>query len=204
MNTRIIAMALLLAACSGSSTDEATTGHEVIEETLESPEIVDVIEVEEITQLPKGQHGYSNGLLATQTLSEGWSVSETWGTWTLGSMSTLNLIPDNQDADALDVYFSVFPPPADPAYLQTIRVSSNAFDTQTWEFSPDVTPACVHRRIILRAPIGDTPNIEIIFEISNPVSPAAYGQSEDVREIGLGLQRIYESLQTEEPIEAPC
>ena len=203
MHVRLMFAALLLGACFGCSSENEP-------DTIALPDNANELAVEppaaseEIPQLASGEHGYSQGLKAATTLGDGWSGIETWGTWSLGSTAVLNFAPDRPSTEALDVFFTVFPPPVDPAFTQTITVSSDAFDTETWVFLPEENHSCIYRRVKLREAVGTRESFQITFNISNPTSPAEYGQSEDTREVGFGLMRIYESSADTPPANSPC
>ena len=199
MHLRTLLLAGLLAACSGSNseTDTKETSQNEVEAAqplpVEATPVDEVVTEVEVEELAVGSHGFSLGYPGVDMLDQGWSKAEAWGTWTLGSIASLNFKPELTDTDELHVYFMVFPPPNFPELKQSVSVTLDGEFVDTWTFTEADSNACIHREISLSLSKKSDPPYSLKFEISSPVSPESLGLGGDKREVGFGLMKIVEA-----------
>ena len=194
-------IALLLAGCSGSSSETDNKVDEPeIAEIKETPDTeLNSVDTETIRA---GTHVYSAGNAGVDQFVSGWSAFEAWGTWTNGAEASLRFTPMLEDPSALHVYFMVFPPPRIPEFEQSVGVVINGVAQDTWTFGETDSQSCTHRIIEL---VGDSSApYDIQFTIGSPMSPKDAGMSEDDRKIGMGLVQIIEATAGAGEPTPPC
>lgn len=122
-------------------------------------------------------------------LGWGWSGIEPWGVWTDSRFATIS--------------FSVPSPPTRPIHLAarvrwfispkhpdlSVAVSANNIPITNWKFS--LPNPARNVEIVLPPSVwsGGT-DLQLVFEIDQPRSPASFGEGGDTRLLGLGLEAI--------------
>ncbi|OVZ83532.1 hypothetical protein CBW54_16000 [Yersinia kristensenii] len=134
-----------------------------------------------ITILPKK---YNSGTLGDGDfiLGNGWGQRESWGVWSEGNIATIYIPCQDKQ------FFS-------KSKKLTLSLTVQSFSTQNIKFS-------ANRNILWQGDILGSPTnisfpisldmckndeLNIIIDISNPVSPKELGLSEDTRKLGIGL-----------------
>ena len=133
--------------------------------------------------LPGGSISFSNDSSGRNALLEGWAHPESWGTWTVGKHSRMRIKIDRSIRE-----LTVDCIPFLHKNHSTLEVVCLVRDRRTvWEFS-------IRRQgwmptIVLHEADADPEgNLEIIFLISEPTSPAILNESHDTRLLGIGLK----------------
>jgi len=123
-------------------------------------------------------------------LISGWSFLEPWGVWSDGNnaMIQINLPEQLSKRLFLFVAFHAFVAAGDIKRNISIHVESCEIDSFDFCFGQEYE---VRRYAIDLAKLNAKKNIQVMFMISNPISPQALGLSADMRQLGIGLQNVY-------------
>lgn len=124
-------------------------------------------------------------------LVSGWSVIYDWGVWSIGYTAELNfsiLADEIADTSDLELIFNLRAVPS-PTYL---AVYINDYFAAEYVLSGwDIVTVPLPYDILAKAnSIEDLYDINVRFEIANPVSPYELGISTDTRILGIGLERF--------------
>lgn len=115
-------------------------------------------------------------------LISGWSHLEDWGVWSLGNQAEVSaLLPEG---NTLRFHVRSFIP--NDSFKQSVDI----FIDGRLIGSIDFEKSSQNRVVDFKWPDGIAGNVNIKFNIKNPISPYEYGVSEDTRKIGLGLTSI--------------
>lgn len=124
-------------------------------------------------------------------LFSGWSTSESWGTWSLGSHATLGIdprqLPEVPDALALKFRANVFVTPSHPRQRIEVRLAGALAGSYKVDY-PDTTLA--FDVVLPPEDLQSARKIHIGFELPDAISPKAAGVSGDSRVIALGLVSV--------------
>lgn len=119
---------------------------------------------------------------------EGWSSSEKWGTWTDGFRATMEIPFSETPEGPLQMHVEIGQTLLHPLHPQLhVRVDVGGSPLASWTFDSPGSGAR-HVEIPLEKLSGE--KCVITFDISNPVSPAELGLSDDTRQLGIGITRI--------------
>jgi hypothetical protein len=119
---------------------------------------------------------------------KGWSTPESWGIWTIARAASL--LPIAVPAAAINSNFLVeatvraYVPK--PGGVQQVTVRANGAVVAGWTLTDTQPVQEVSARIPMSAMSGH-PALVLSFDISDPASPASFGQSPDTRQLGMGL-----------------
>jgi len=121
--------------------------------------------------------------------TNGWSIPETWGTWSDGNQAFLTIpCPPIGNNYSTPILFEMELVPVTMPTNSHITIHINIDDNLLWSGSlinDDIIS------IILPAEVCRSNNIvKIEILIDNPISPLLLGLSEDSRKLGIGLKRI--------------
>ncbi|MBV2133624.1 hypothetical protein KRX52_12555 [Pseudomonas sp. MAP12] len=121
-----------------------------------------------------------------QYASNGWSLAEEWGAWSLGNVggSVLLTVPPN--AYQLVINGMAYVSQQHPT--QTIVVEVNGAEIATWTF--DLTAPTGTRAAEIPKDLIQNGSLRITLKAPGAVSPAQIGQSADTRVLGLGVQTL--------------
>jgi hypothetical protein len=123
----------------------------------------------------------------------GWSVTESWGTWSEGAQAELRLpLPTGPASDEtgdidLQISANVFSP--FPDRPQQVELVVNDVPVARWSFAPEVAAMPRHARVPAKVAAQHSP-ATVIFRVEHPASPASAGLSADTRELGIGLKQL--------------
>jgi len=120
-------------------------------------------------------------------LRNGWSNSESWGTWTEGREAVLKIrfaSAPGRDL-CLNAVVRAFVQPSHPEVRANIRVNGEVL--AAWRLT---NGDFGHFRITIPARVIPGKDCKIALEISNPISPRETGLSDDVRLLGLGFKSM--------------
>lgn len=130
----------------------------------------------------------NSNLHTTDYLNKGFSLPESWGTWSDGEKAAISFSVSKTTSKPVTVLISTNPwltkgheSFTANAYYKDIKISEFLFDKPdiiNWKFniSPDIL-------------LGET-NIVIQFRFSNITSPLLVGQSADPRLLGIGIRSL--------------
>lgn len=155
---------------------------------------IDALDLEDAVpqppQAPLPGFGFGRGGAGLAALGEGWSTPEDWGTWSAARLCSLRL--------------SIRPVPVSPIM---VALACRGFVTAahpTLVVSAQMGAAAPVERVFTTAapagewrlpldPAGFAPDgsVRIRFTISDPCSPAELGASDDTRQLGLGIERLW-------------
>jgi hypothetical protein len=121
-------------------------------------------------------------------LRHGWSTPEEWGTWSIGTTSTLRVTFDRSITLPITVELELqaFVP---SELTQSVAISVNGRGLAILEFGLSYA----HRTQVIELHSGDlTPDFsaEIAFGIANPIAPADVSSSPDRRKLGVAIRRL--------------
>lgn len=131
--------------------------------------------------------------LGVSMLGIGWAPSEDWGTWSDGTLATLDLPAsllaawDGSIAIVCNHYFAIAEP---PEVCRPVEVMVGRQLLARWHFlRSDYGLAITPRRLTVPDFLwrGITGTILLSFRMLAPLSPLAAGEGEDTRRLGLGL-----------------
>lgn len=131
-----------------------------------------------------------NSMTKDVKLVEGWSKIESWGAWTEGSHSRLSLSSGLLTNSSATILF------IGRAYVtkrhpeQTIHVLINGKMVAAWvvRYPDDIIEEILNFDASQFSLSGE---VDLEFRTLNPSSPSKNSQSNDTRNIGFGLERIY-------------
>jgi hypothetical protein len=134
----------------------------------------------------------SAGNAASYKIS-GWSVPESWGTWSEGSQAILRLpFPTKVttgaavDFDLQLVADAFYPSPDTP---QIVELLVNGFSIARWSFLAGEPSSMRNARVPGDVAARQFP-ATIIFKVGHPTAPASVGSSIDTRQLGLGVREL--------------
>jgi hypothetical protein len=120
---------------------------------------------------------------------EGWSAPEAWGLWSDGERSVIRFEADLDSGSGyvLRIKSAGYVVPLRDSLLVNVKINgqpvkeilyttTNQMRTDSFPISPAILSSALRK--------GE---IEVVFEINNPISPKILGESEDSRRLGLGL-----------------
>jgi len=120
------------------------------------------------------------------TLHSGWSGLEQWGgVWSIGHTSELSFLVFPEDTSDLKLTFNLraFP---NPTYL-SVHINEAFMGNYSLSIGEEITVTAPYQ-IFSEANIVDGAHeINVRFEIANPISPSELGISPDTRQLGIGL-----------------
>lgn len=121
--------------------------------------------------------------------SSGWSVPESWGTWTDGTNASIDLRLPNIQSDSLTLNFMshAFIVPTHPSLHVTVLVNDHPLHTFEYSYPRDTNDSLRSVTIPSNLLAKSKGVLKIDFQVSNPVSPSSLGLSTDSRTLGLGL-----------------
>jgi putative flippase GtrA len=120
----------------------------------------------------------------------GWSIPESWGTWSEGFSAAIGLALDSPALSDLRLELTADGYVNERHPAQTIEVSANGRSIGSLRFT-QAAPSGTSVLIIPReAAAGNNNQIVIRFKIMNPASPARLGLSSDPRLLGIGLRSL--------------
>ncbi|MVX62874.1 hypothetical protein GKZ28_04045 [Clostridium chromiireducens] len=119
-------------------------------------------------------------------LSDGWASPEEWGVWSNGKEAGIELIMNKFNKEKDFTFRGVF-----SGYVikepQVIQVYINDAFAEDWEFI-SLNSGEEKSVTIPKEMLKDNNTLNIRFKISNPISPASLGKSNDNRELGISMQ----------------
>jgi hypothetical protein len=131
---------------------------------------------------------FEEGGNASYFLTEGWSLSEKWGTWTDASYSEIVLpLTTPVDGDlALSFEFRPYIKPKKPNLKFSVIVNGSQLESLT----VDKEGLLNLEMTIPRNSLSEADRISISFDIEDPKSPKEMGYSIDGRKLGLGMKQL--------------
>ena len=144
----------------------------------------DKIVKESVLSIEPNDIFFGLGDAGNQFLRSGWTQPEAGGVWSIGSPADLSL-PCNASQYFFGKSKVVILIDLSPFGHQTLKVEHSG--TAIFE-------GLLKRpeRIRMTVAVGDckSGSIDLVFKISNPVSPSDLGQSNDHRKLGIGLRKL--------------
>jgi hypothetical protein len=121
----------------------------------------------------------------------GWSIPESWGTWSDGRRASLVPIrlPQAVKNKELLVKVDVLPLIAKPEQIQIARVLANGRLVANWLFTAKNAERTA-TAIIPRQALTDGDSLSLAFDLPEAASPASFGVSQDTRRLGIGIKHI--------------
>lgn len=124
-------------------------------------------------------------------LTEGWGTPEAGAVWSLGKWGVVDLpIPEEARryrSPYVEITLFGFVPPQSPERRIWITVADDPPE-------PHRVLAVKRPRLILAHPLTSAQmakgTVRVVFEVENPVAPAALGLGDDRRLLGIGLEKI--------------
>lgn len=135
---------------------------------------------------PGSSFGFTASDIGPSLLQEGWSIPESWGTWSIGNVAVL-AVPRPHDGRQSIVRLMLrgfVPSESDPVEV-TVRVDGQEVD----RLSLSAEEKQVTIRVSGNIPEAGGPAM-VRFDITNPRSPKELGLSSDIRSIGVGLRSL--------------
>jgi hypothetical protein len=139
-----------------------------------------------------GQRAYfgEGSDFATASLTDGWSVPEPWGVWSLGPNAAVDIplsnIPATTDGTVL-IELQGFVLPSSPSRKIEIRANGGPPISTVIDL---LAPTRIISVPVTGAALRSTGLLSLEFAISNPISPKEAGLSDDGRALGIGLVSI--------------
>ena len=132
---------------------------------------------------------------ATPYQLRGWSHPEAWGTWTDGAEAELALRLSEAISQSLTVNVriqSVISSLEQP--IQQIEIIANDNGIEQWSLQAIDLPT--NRIFTIPATVLDNNSVlRLVFRIGKPISPKSLGNSNDTRQLGIGIHQL--SITTE-------
>jgi hypothetical protein len=121
-------------------------------------------------------------------LRHGWSTPEEWGTWSVGSTSTLRVAFDRAITFPIIIELDL------QAFVcsgltQSVAISVNGRGVATLEFALSC-PSRVQTIDLQPGDLAPDFSVEIAFGIANPTAPSDIGSSSDRRKLGVAIRRL--------------
>jgi hypothetical protein len=116
----------------------------------------------------------------------GWSEPEPWGVWSDGTVALLQFDPsDDFPTFVIEIAFAPFVPGAAHSLSLTIRPRAGVpLEVIATIFNSDIVT-------IVRIPITSRQGpVELLFRLSERISPSQLGTADDSRLLGVGLDRL--------------
>lgn len=118
-----------------------------------------------------------------------WSFEEDWGIWSDGNYALLVIRPDPSTMKPILFEFDITAYTPDESPERIVSVFVNGFKKDAWAFQNQHEPP--DTRIVVQPHEWlNSELIQILFEITEPISPLELGHSEDPRKLGLGLKGL--------------
>jgi glycosyltransferase involved in cell wall biosynthesis len=131
---------------------------------------------------------FAKGAGGTNALVSGWAEPESWGTWSVDREAVLNLaLPASADRPVrLALHFRTVPLPSDQPRVVECAIGERTL--QRWEFSHSDYEGV--RLIDIPRDASSAGVLDLKFLNLDARSPKELGLSEDVRPLGIGVERI--------------
>jgi hypothetical protein len=146
-----------------------------------APTVFPYCELGEDIRFEAGQIG------GTHTLS-GWSVAEPWGTWTDARCAALQFYFRTKPVGSLLLVADAraYTCAAHPA--QSVSVECQGESLALWTFASDRFES--KSLIVPASALSSSGSLTIDFHLLNPASPAEFGESDDLRLLGMALRSV--------------
>lgn len=121
-------------------------------------------------------------------LHEGWSILEEWGVWSIGSKAVMQVALGHNTVFPATLLLDMvaFVPPGG---AQSVTILIGDRSEKTVAFGP-ARASRVVPIAIQTTDVGRDLCAEIVFQISNPASPAEFGLSDDGRALGVAIRLL--------------
>lgn len=129
---------------------------------------------------------FKKGTEAVDYLQSGWSVPESWGTWSDSSSSYIFFPIASKMVDSISIEFGVFIGSSHP--LQRIEIFVNGMLTSSLAVREPTK--IVEIKLTESAKFDSFSDLKIEFRLPDAASPRDVGLGDDHRKLGLGLKAI--------------
>ena len=155
----------------------------------------------EIPKLKLGESiDFTSGGKGTEFLRGVWSQPDSYGSWTMGEESRLQMrlqdVPKGPIPAAFVVSDCVV---AESSPNLSVMVEANGHEVGDWKFGPERTPH-VRSVELPEAAISPSGAVSLTFHVAQPRTPFSLGWSDDMRPLGIRLTRaLFGSREVEIP-----
>jgi len=132
--------------------------------------------------------GFEKGQTGQQHTLSGWSAAEPWGTWTDARSAALQFYFREKPLASLllVVEARAYTCAAHPA--QSVNVECQGETLALWTFDSDQFET--RSVVIPDSALTGSGSLTIFFHLLNPASPAEFGESDDLRLLGMALRSL--------------
>jgi len=116
----------------------------------------------------------------------GWSIMESWGSWTIGKKAHLYFIIDEEITS--DLKLTMMSYGFCPDGVQVVDILANDIKVETLRIKH--SPKKEYRVTIPKELVKKDGWLHLEFNIQNPSSPKQFGLSDDARKLGLAMHWI--------------